>query len=69
MGTFSFTSDICDPFWPALACDHSQIIILYTRYITQVYFTFFRKYIVMFKIWMDNGKMVLANLEEVKRKG
>ena len=40
MGTFSFTSDICDPFWPALAFDYSQIIILYTRYVTQVYFTF-----------------------------
>ena len=33
-----FYSDIYNPFKPVLACDDSQIIILYTNYITQVYF-------------------------------
>ena len=49
------------------ACDHSQITILYTSYIIQVYFTLnlFAKYIAIFKIWMDNWRMVLANLEKV----
>ena len=45
-----------------LASDHSQIIILYTSYIAQVYFTLnlFTKYVVNFKIWIDNWRMVLA---------
>ena len=45
-----------------LASDHSQIIILYTSYIAQVYFTLtlFTKYIVIFKMWIDNWRMVLA---------
>ena len=45
--------------------------MLYTSYITQVYFTLnlFRKYIVIFKIWMDNWTMVPAKLEQVVRKG
>ena len=50
--TIFLKSDIYDLFQPVLACDHSQIIILYTSYITQVYFAFnlFTKCIVIFKI-------------------
>ena len=42
-------------------------IILYTSYATQVYLTliFITKYIVIFKVWMDNWRMVLASLEQV----
>ena len=60
-------SDIYDEFYPVLACDHSQIIILYTSYITQVYLRLilFKKYIVTFKIWMYNWRMVIANLGQV----
>ena len=39
MGTFFLKSDIYDPFQSVLACDHSQIFILYTNYVIQVYFT------------------------------
>ena len=38
-GIFFLKRDIHDTFQPVLACDHSQIIILYTSYIIQVYFT------------------------------
>ena len=64
IGTIFLKSDHCD-----LACDHSQIIILYMDYITQVYCTLnlFTKLIVIFKIWMDNWGMSLANLEQVVR--
>ena len=46
--------------------DHSQIIILYTSYIVQVYTDFCYKIIAIFKI-----RMVLANLEwfEMKKEG
>ena len=46
------------------------MITLYTNYITQVYFTLnlLKKYIVVFKIWMDNWRMVSAKLEQVVRK-
>ena len=39
------------------------MIILYTSYITQVYFTInlFTKYILILKIWMNNWRMVWAN--------
>ena len=55
IGTNSISSDIYDQ---VLACDHLQIIILYTSYIMQVYFTLnlFKKYIVILKIWMDNWR-------------
>ena len=53
-----------------LIYDHSQIITLSIDYITQVYFThnLFTNNIVIFKIWMNNWKMILANLELVVRK-
>ena len=43
---------------------------LYTSYIAQVYFSpnFFTKYILIFNIWMDNWRMVYANLEHVVQK-
>ena len=52
MGTILFKSDIYDPFKPVLACDHSQITILYTSYVIQVFFALicFTKYNVIFKI-------------------
>ena len=52
IGTIFLKTDVYDPFQPVLACDPSQIIILYTSYIIQVYFKlhFFIKYIVIFKI-------------------
>ena len=44
---------------------------MYTSYIKQVYFTInlFKKYIVIFKIWMDNCRMVLAKMKQVFWKG
>ena len=53
MGIIYFKSDTCDL---VLACDHLQIIMLYTGYVIQAYFTltFLTKYIVIFRIWMDN---------------
>ena len=52
VGIIFFKSGISDPFLQALACDHSQIFILYTNYVIQVYFTliFVTKHIVIFKI-------------------
>ena len=41
IGTIILENDIYIPFHPVLACDHSQIIILYTSYITQVCFAFY----------------------------
>ena len=39
IGTTFYKTDIYDPFSPVLVCDHSQIIILHTSYIAQVYLT------------------------------
>ena len=52
IGTIILKSDIYDAFETLLACDHSKIIILYTNYITQVYFTLnlFTIHIVSIKI-------------------
>ena len=52
--------DIYNSFEPVLACDHSQIIMLYSSYVIQVYFAlvFFVKYIVI----------LLANLQQVVQK-
>ena len=69
--SFFFKIDIYTSFQPVLACDHSQIIILYTsHHITQLYFShnLFTKFIVIFKNWMDNWIMGLANLEQVVQK-
>ena len=41
--TFFLKSDIYDRFYLVLACEHSQIIILHTSYITQVYTLSFYK--------------------------
>ena len=67
---FFLKSDIYDAFQPVLGCYHSQIIKLYTSYITQVCFTLnlLTKHTVVFKIWMNNLRMGLANLEQVVRK-
>ena len=37
IGITFLKNDFCDPFSPAFAGDHSQIIILYASYIIQVY--------------------------------
>ena len=52
IGTIFLRSDIYDAFQPLFACDHSQIIILHTSYITQVYFTLtlFTKHIAIFNV-------------------
>ena len=65
MGIIILKSDIYDAFQTFLAWDHSKIVILYTSYITQVYFTLnlFTIHVVIIKIWMDNWRMGLANLE------
>ena len=49
--------------------DEIGTIFLKSDIITQVYFTLnlFTKHIVIFKIWMDNWGMGLANLEQVVR--
>ena len=66
MGIIYFKSDTCDL---VLACDHLQIIMLYTGYVIQAYFTltFLTKYIVIFRIWMDNWGILFANLEQVQK--
>ena len=69
IGTICLKIDNYDAFYPILACDHSQIILLYTSYITQVYFkiNLFTKHVI-FKNWMYNWRVVLANLEQVVSK-
>ena len=53
IGTIFLIRDICDQFLLVVACDHSQIITLYTSHITQIYFALnlFTKSIVIFKIF------------------
>ena len=36
IGIIFFKKELFNPLQPVLTCDHSQIIILYTSYITQV---------------------------------
>ena len=56
IGIIFLKCDFYDSFSSILGCDHSQIILLYTSHNIQVYFTlnFFTKYIMVFKIRMDN---------------
>ena len=65
IGTICLKIDNYDTFYPILAFDHSQIILLYTSYIAQVYFTInlFTKHVI-FKNWMYNWRIVLANLDQ-----
>ena len=66
MGIIYFKSDTCDL---VLTCDNLQIIMLCTGYVIQAYFTltFLTKYIVIFRIWMDNWGILFANLEQVQK--
>ena len=66
IGTIFLKSDICDPFWSVVIV----IIMLNTSCITKIYFilNLIAKYIAIFKIWMYNSRMVLANLGQVVRK-
>ena len=52
IGTIILKCDIYEVFQTLLACDHAKIILLYTSYITQVYFTLnlFTIYVAIFKI-------------------
>ena len=64
-------NDIYNLFHTILACDYSQIIILYASYDIQIYFTLicFTKYIVIFKIYMPKNTFNEIEGNRLKRKG